>query len=163
MLFIMPLPPEWSLRAHTRLCALGFIASVVAGCSEQPTAPAEHRASPPASSAAVKFWDAGAAVAWNELATTHAARRPVNIFRLYAYLSLAQFRAAEAAEAIQPHPPISAAIAGASAVVLASYFPLEVAEIEAALDAQQAAPPWSGPGTPTSPPVRRSDGTSALG
>jgi membrane-associated phospholipid phosphatase len=144
MPFTMPLPPERSMRTQTRLCVLGFFASVVTGCSDQPTAPAEHRASPPASSSAVKFWDAGAAVAWNELATTHAARRTVNIFRLYAYLSLAQLRAAEAAEAIQPHPPISAAIAGASAVVLASYFPLDVAEIEAALEAQQAAPPWSG-------------------
>jgi hypothetical protein len=119
------------------------LATVLAGCAEQPTAPAE-RASPPASLSALKFWDAGAAVAWNELATTLAARRPINIFRLYAYLSLAQFRAAEASEVIQPHPPVSAAIAGASAVVLASYFPLDVAEIEAAIDAQQAAPPWPG-------------------
>jgi hypothetical protein len=114
------------------------------GCADQPTAPAERPAPFPANPSAVKFWDAGAAVAWNELATTLAARRPINIFRLYAYLSLAQFRAAEAAEAIQPHPPVSAAIAGASAAVLASYFPPDVAEIEAALDAQQAAPPWPG-------------------
>ena len=119
-------------------------AAILAACADQPTAPAERAGSPPSSLSAVKFWDAGAAVAWNELATTLAARRPVNIFRLYAYLSLAQFRAAEAAEAIQPHPPISAAIAGASAAVLASYFPPDVTDIEAALDAQQAAPPWPG-------------------
>jgi hypothetical protein len=63
---------------------------------------------------------------------------------LYAYLSLAQLRAAEAAETIQPHPPISAAIAGASAAVLSSYFPADVAEIEAAVDAQAASDPWPG-------------------
>ena len=132
------------MRTHPGLCTLALAATVLAGCADQPTAPAERPASPAASLSAIKFWNAGAAVAWNELATTLAARRPVNIFRLYAYLSLAQFRAAEAAEAIQPHPPTSAAIAGASAVVLTSYFPLEVADIEAAIEAQQAAPPWPG-------------------
>lgn len=132
------------MRIHPGLCRLALAALILPACADQPTAPAERSASPPANLSAAKFWNAGAAVAWNEQATTLAARRPVNIFRLYAYLSLAQFRAAEAAEAIQPHPPISAAIAGGSAVVLASYFPLDVAEIEAALDAQQAAPPWPG-------------------
>jgi hypothetical protein len=132
------------MRIRPGLCMLASAASILAGCHDQPTAPAGRSASPPANPSAVKFWDAGAAVAWNELATTLAARRPINIFRLYAYLSLAQFRAAEAAEAVQPHPPISAAIAGASAAVLASYFPLDVAEIEAALDAQQTSPPWPG-------------------
>ena len=111
------------MRTHPGLCTMALTATILAACADQPTAPAERPASPPADLSAVKFWDAGAAVAWNELATTLAARRPINIFRLYAYLSLAQLRAAEAAEAIQPHPPISAAIAGASAVVLASYFP----------------------------------------
>jgi hypothetical protein len=63
---------------------------------------------------------------------------------MYTYLSLAQLRAAEAAEAINPHPPISAAIAGASAAVLRSFFPADVAEIEASVDAQEAADPWPG-------------------
>jgi membrane-associated phospholipid phosphatase len=58
---------------------------------------------------------------------------------------MAQFRAAEAAEAAgEPHPSISAAIGGASVVVLSSFFPLDVAAIEAALDAQQADDPWPG-------------------
>jgi hypothetical protein len=132
------------MRVHPKLGIVALAAAVLASCDHQPTAPGERHGTPPANQSAVKFWDAGAAVAWNELATTLAARRPVNILGLYAYLSLAQFRAAEAAEAIQPHPPISAAIASASAVVLASYFPPDVAEIEAALDAQQASPPWPG-------------------
>ena len=93
---------------------------------------------------AVKFWDANAAANWTDLATSLAARRPVNVGRLSAYLSLAQFRAAEDAEAIVPHPPISAAIGAASAAVLSSYFPADVAEIEAALDAQEAGPQWPG-------------------
>jgi len=94
---------------------------------------------------AVKFWEASATVAWNERATTLAAARVIEAGRLYLYLSMAQFRAAEAAQAVPgPHPPISAAIGGASAVILAAFFPLDVGLIEAALDAQQAADPWPG-------------------
>ena len=56
------------------------------------------------------------------------------------YLALAQLRAAQAAEAsTKAHPPVSAAIGGASVAVLSNFFPLDVAEIEAALDAQEAA------------------------
>src|SRR5262245_51132876 len=76
---------------------------------------------------AVKFWDAGATVSWNQLATDLAAAAPapgVNSIRLYVYLSLAQYRAAEAAQAAPgPHPPIAAAIGGASVTVLSSFFP----------------------------------------
>ena len=54
------------------------------------------------SPAAVKFWDANATANWTDLATSLAARRPVNIARLSAYLSLAQLRAAEDAEATVP-------------------------------------------------------------
>lgn len=94
---------------------------------------------------AVKFWEVGATVAWNEHATTLAATRVTDANRLYAYLSLAQLRAAEAAAAMPgPHPAISAAIGGASAAVLRGFFPLDVATIEAALDAQQAGDPWPG-------------------
>ena len=101
-------------------------------------------ASGPAFSA-VKFWEAGATVAWNERANDMAAVRVIDAVRLFAYLSLAQFRAAEAAEAAPgPHPPISAAIGGASVAVLSAFFPLDVTEIETAFDAQQAADPWPG-------------------
>lgn len=101
-------------------------------------------ASGPAFSA-VKFWEAGATVAWNERATALAGVRVIDATRFYAYLSLAQFRAAEAAKAAPgPHPPISAAIGGASVAVLRAFFPLDVTEIENALDAQQAADPWPG-------------------
>ena len=94
---------------------------------------------------AVKFWEVGATVSWNDRATALAAVRVIEAGRLYLYLSMAQFRAAEAAQAAAgPHPPISAAIAGASAVVLRSFFPLDVASIEAAVDDQQAADPWPG-------------------
>ena len=120
----------------------------LAGCGDQPTAPSQSLSVADAA-APVKFWNTLASVDWNAratglAATEAAAGRGVNVGRLYPYLSLAQHRAAEAAAAVRPHPPISAAIGGASAVVLAAYFPGHVAAIEAALDAQAAAPAWPG-------------------
>jgi membrane-associated phospholipid phosphatase len=94
---------------------------------------------------APKFWETGASVAWNELADQLIARRPTSASRVFSYLSLAQLRAAEAAAAgTQPHPPVSAAIGGASVAVLRVFFPLDIAEIEAALDGQEGAELWPG-------------------
>lgn len=94
---------------------------------------------------APKFWETNAAVLWNDVATQLAAVQAVDAVRMYTYLSFAQLRAAEAAAAgTEAHPPVSAAIGGASAGVLASLFPTQVATIEAALDAQEAADPWPG-------------------
>lgn len=128
---------------HTRALAIVAGALLAVACSE-PGAPAGSAAGTLPEVSAVKFWDAGASATWNELATALADQTPVDASRLYVYLSLAQFRAAEAAEATQPHPATSAAIAGASAAVLNAFFPGQVATIEAALDAQKAADPWPG-------------------
>ena len=128
-----------------RLFALMPVALLVAACAtDAPTAPAS---SP--EFAAVKFWDAGATVAWNARAEAMAAAvlppAPIDGLRISLYLSMAQFRAAEAARAAGgPHPPVSAAIGGASAVVLTSFFPGSAPAIEAALDAQQASEKWPG-------------------
>ena len=130
------------------VAALAILASVIlaAACSETNTVPSDTAAERAeiAATSAPKFWETNAAADWNELATSLAARRAVDVSRMYAYLSLAQLRAAEAAEAIEPHSPTSSAIGAASATVLASFFPADVAEIEAALDAQAAAKPWPG-------------------
>lgn len=138
---------------------LAMVAGVllVAGCEDPQTAPAvsgaqqvdvtplDHRAK-----------DAGATASWNELATSLADRVAIDQARLYAYLGMAQFRAAEEADDNDgrgrghgghrhghhgrgEHLPVSAAIGGASAAVLSAFFPANTAEIEAALDAQEAA------------------------
>jgi hypothetical protein len=121
------------------MLSLFLAAGTVSGCGAEPTDPGTPEPS------AVKFWQAGASVAWNQQATDLAALRPIDASRLYAYLSLAQLRAAEAAAARPgPHPPISAAIGAASAAVLADFFPADVSTIETALDAQEAADPWPG-------------------
>ena len=124
-------------------------AGLIVGCGTEPTSPHSESAAlesrPANAKGAVKFWEAGAAVAWNEHAGALLAARSGNQSRLYAYLGMAQYRAAEAAATLPgPHPPISAAIGAASATVLKAFFPLDAAAIEAALDAQQAAHPWPG-------------------
>ena len=124
------------------LLTMSTLASACSDTSAVPVAPTRLPVAPNAS--AVKFWDANAAANWNEQATSLAARQTVNVSRLYVYLSLAQLRAAEDAETIRPHPPTSSAIGAASAAVLDSYFPAYVAEIEAALNAQEASDPWPG-------------------
>jgi len=134
------------MSRHAKVLAL--VAVIVldgSACTDSVAGPhaAATRPARPALSA-VKFWDANAAANWTDIATSLAARRPVNVGRLSAYLSLAQLRAAEDAEATQPHPPTSAAIGGASAAVLNAYFPADIAEIEAALDAQGAGAAWPG-------------------
>jgi hypothetical protein len=122
-------------------------ACIAAACSVDDPTTATRSIRPDQTPAfdAVKFWEAGATVAWNATATSLAATRTIDATRLYAYLSLAQLRAAEAAKDVPgAHPPVSAAIGGASVGILNSFFPLDVAAIEAALDAQQAADPWPG-------------------
>ena len=139
----------------TRTLVIGTAALFAAACGIDRPSPTDaasaSRTLPSGGSAAfsaVKFWEAGATVSWNQVATDLATAAPapgINAIRLYTYLSLAQFRAAEAAEAAPgPHPPIGAAIGGASVAVLSSFFPGNVGQLEAALDAQEASDPWPG-------------------
>jgi len=134
------------MSRHTRLLIIAAASTLgLTACSGNDGVPAAVLApTQEPARAAVKFWDANATANWTDLATSLASRRPVNVARLYVYLALAQLRAAEDAEAIRPSPPTSSAIGAASASVLASYFPADVAEIEAALAAQVAAEPWPG-------------------
>src|SRR5438094_366960 len=133
-----------------RLLVLGPAALLGAACGIDRPHPTDATVASSATVAfsAVKFWEAGATVSWNKLASDLATAAPtpgIDARRLSAYLSLAQLRAAEAAQAAPgPHPPSAAAIVGASVAVLSSFFPLSSAQLEAALDAQQASDPWPG-------------------
>jgi membrane-associated phospholipid phosphatase len=146
------------MRSHTR--ALAILASVTfaAGCSEPNTTPTNEVPTglQDETASASRGHDAGATTTWTELAVSLTERTPVGVGRLYAYLSMAQYRAAEAAEDEhrdrhhrhgyfrQPYRSrlaVSAAIGGASAAILTSFFPAYADEIAAALAAQQAAVP----------------------
>jgi membrane-associated phospholipid phosphatase len=100
----------------------------------------------------VKFWDDLATIRWNQRAIGYLEARPLAngqaaASRILTYLSIAQYRAAIAAEGGREgpmHPSISAAVAGASAAVLDGFFPLDVSTIEAKLNADLDAPGWPG-------------------
>jgi PAP2 superfamily len=127
---------------------LPLLGVALLGCADVASPPPTASTGAFLTADAVKFWEAGATVSWNQLASDLAAAAPapgINAGRLYVYLSLAQLRAAEAAQAAPgPHPPIAAAIGGASVAVLSSFFPGNIAQLEAALDAQADSDPWPG-------------------
>lgn len=140
------------MKFLTRALAILASAALVTACGEKEPTPTEVTTSSIDASGG-RHQDAGATTSWNELATSLADRTPIDEARLYSYLSLAQFRAAEAAREdhrhgdhrrchhrpYHNHLPVSPAIGGASAAVLNAFFPANTAEIEAALDAQEAA------------------------
>ena len=107
------------MTRHTRILALtAVIVLDGSACADSVAAPDTAARVPAPALSAVKFWDANAAANWTDLATSLTARTPVPVGRLSVYLSLAQLRAAEDAEATVPHPPTSAAIGAASAAYL---------------------------------------------
>jgi membrane-associated phospholipid phosphatase len=90
----------------------------------------------------------GSSVQWNERAVALVvARQPTSngqaaVSRILTYLSVAQYRAVVAAQAAagEARPPSAvAAVAGASAAVLNSFFPLDVSATEAQLQSDLAA------------------------
>jgi membrane-associated phospholipid phosphatase len=100
---------------------------------------------------AVKFSDVGSSVAWNQTARDLIAARnlatPAAQTRVLVYLSIAQNNAIVAAEDTKEHgdhASPAAAAAGASLVVLKSFFPLDAALLDGKLLAQRTATPWPG-------------------
>src|SRR5467141_2580991 len=118
-------------RVPITTVALGAI--VLAGCSEPVSvsrSPLQADATKSAQTSAVRE---NRTVQWNAIARaqtlTHAMSQQAGV-RMFAYLSLAQANAAAAAD---DGVSVSAAIAGASAAVLASFFPDQVAYFDAQL------------------------------
>lgn len=96
---------------------------------------------------AVKFWEAGSSVYWNQRAIGLFRARGGNPGRGLAYLSLAQYRAvldAQATQGAPPHPSSSGAAAGASVEVLKFFYPLDAAALETDLAMQASSRGWPG-------------------
>src|SRR5690349_10252502 len=139
------------IRSHAlRSVIVGAVALSLGACND-PTATVAAPTRPQFS--AVKFWDAGSSVAWNETARDLIAARgggtPVTQARVLTYLSVAQYNAIIAAEDAKDggdHPSPAAAAAGASLVVLKSLFPsaVDAAMLDAKLASQRAQEPWPG-------------------
>lgn len=138
------LPPP-AFRALLSLLAFASIG----GCSDRVVNP-RAVLRPELSADATKFWQASATVRWNEIARDQTLTHPVSQqfgSRSFAYLSLAQYNAAVAAQAAKDHgdhASISAAVAGASAVVLGSFYPDQVAYFDAQVAEQESEPQWPG-------------------
>jgi membrane-associated phospholipid phosphatase len=122
----------------------------VTACADSATGPSSSSFQALPSSDAVKFTEASATVAWNGVTRGLTVKYPLSQqagVRLFAYLSLAQYDAVIAAEDGNDngeHPSPAAAVAGASAVVLAAQFPAEAAALNALVVAQANAPGWPG-------------------
>lgn len=122
---------------------------MMSACVDAPTKPDD---APRLNAEAVKFWESLASLRWNDRATQLLVDRPppnaqAAASRMLTYLSIAQYRAVLAAEAGKEqntHPAVAAAVGAASAVVLGGFFPLDVATIEAQLDADLEAVSWPG-------------------
>ena len=144
--------PEWP-------CALALSAAAIlagsSGCTDRLTDPSPVQAGPPALRAdAVVRGEVTASVRWSAITRDFIASKPAAekpnqqaAFRVFAYLSLAQYRAVVAAHDSRgrpPHASPSGAASAASAVVLAALFPHDASFFESQLRAQEsdvAAPP----------------------
>ena len=133
-----------SVRAACILTA----ALATAGCSDSVTGPHSRTA---ASTSAVKFREAGSSLSWNQTARDLIASRGVAAVatqaRILAYLSVAQYNAVVAAEDTKEggnHASPAAAAAGASLVVLKSFFPADAAMLDSKLLMQKSQLGWPG-------------------
>jgi membrane-associated phospholipid phosphatase len=141
------------MRHHiTRFSLVAGIAALATACVETNTAPSGgDTGRSEIANAAVKSWEAGATVRWNEtareLVEARAVASPAAQLRIFAYLTLAQYNAIVTAEDTKDrgtHASPAAAVGGASVVVLKSFFPLDEALIDARLTEQLEATPWPG-------------------
>jgi hypothetical protein len=130
---------------YLRACAAAAALTSLS-CSDNVTSPSGLRLN----ASATKFWEANATVRWNAIARdqtlTHTISQQFGS-RTFAYLSLAQYNAAVAAEDAKDrghHASIRAAVAGASAVVLSAFYPDQVVYFDAQVAEQEADEHWPG-------------------
>jgi hypothetical protein len=136
-------------RSRFFILTVGLGGLALGGCSERVAAPS-RALNPRLSTDAIKFWDASATVRWNAIARdqtlTHAVSQQFGS-RTFAYLSLAQYNAAVAAEDANTrgdHASVTAAVAEASAVVLGSFYPDQAASFDAQVADEASEPQWPG-------------------
>ncbi len=120
-------------------------AMLASACADAPTANAPVVVAPtPPAVAANDVVTTTSTVRWNRKAISLFRARGGNAGRVNAYLSLAQYRAAMAADQVSHGhtlPSMAAAVASASAVILKQFYPLDLASIDAELATQRAEPP----------------------
>jgi len=129
------------------LLALTLGTLLVTACDSTPTSITNATGLSPVSAAASSV-PSTSTVRWNRKAIALFRARGGNAGRVDAYVSLAQYRAALAANDAKQgrsQPSLAAAVAAASVVVLKQFYPLDAASIDALLAEQRAeAPSGSG-------------------
>ena len=138
--------PQWP-----RALALSAVPTLVfsIGCADRVTDPSPVQANPSQWRAeAQALREATASVRWSAVVRDFIAAKPAAekpnqqaAFRVFAYLSLAQYRAAVTAHDTRgrpPHPSTSGAASAASAVVLGALFPQDAGFFESQLRAQES-------------------------
>jgi hypothetical protein len=129
------------------LLALTAAATLLIACDRSPTATNEYD---PASARVAGAGDTApttSTVRWNRKAIALFRARGGNAGRIDAYLAVAQYRAALAADEAKQgtsRPSLAGAVAAASVVVLKQFYPLDATSIDAELAAQRAEAPLGG-------------------
>jgi hypothetical protein len=132
-----------------KLVPLLAIVTALAACQRDVIAPAAHQPVSLDPQSAVNFWESGASVYWNSVSrglVVKYSSSPFFAIRGYALLSHAQYEAIAAAKDAsgRVHPSTTAAIARASATVLAYLYPSEATALEAMIASQLSSPDWPG-------------------
>jgi len=123
--------------------ALVLLTLSAAACSDAPTASLDVDQSPLFGANVASHGTS--TVRWNRKSIALFRARGGNAGRVNAYLGVAQYRAALAANDAkhgQTRPSLAGAVAAASARVLKQFYSLDVASIDAELAAQRAEPPF---------------------
>jgi len=139
------------MQQWPRALALAAVATLAfpIGCTDRVTDPGPGQANPRLSRVdAAVVGDGTASVRWSAIARDFIAAKPAAekpnqqaAFRVFAYMSLAQYRAAAAAHDTRgrpPHPSPSGAASAASAVVLGAFFPPDAGFFESQLRTQES-------------------------
>ena len=125
------------------LLAFAVVTLLVTACDNAPTSITNATGTSPVSVVSESA-PSTSTVRWNRKAIALFRARGGSAGRVDAYVSLAQYRAALAANAAKEgrsQPSLAAAVARASLVVLKQFYPLDAASIDAELAAQRAESP----------------------
>ena len=128
---------------------LAVVIVAISACARDVVAPAADDAKSPNFQGAVKFWESGASVYWDSVARGLVVKyrsSPFFAVRAYALVTHAQLEAVVAAKSQDGpvHPSAAAAIARASATVLAYLYPSEASALDTTVATDLSSPDWAG-------------------
>jgi hypothetical protein len=138
-----------AMQSRKLIPILAIVTVAISACARDVVAPATADIESPSSQGALKFWESGASVYWDSVARSLVVKyssSPFFAIRAYALVSHAQLEAVDAVrdENGAVHPSAGAAIARASATVLAYLYPAEASALETTITTNLSSPNWAG-------------------